>query len=112
MTKVGAVTASRPPGAAPTPRGGDRLAPAEARPDPLGEGRLAGAQRTDEDDEISRTQQAGECPSQRERVLRRRKSVLSLHAAAPRDRATAVRSASNPARRAPLGPNRMAAEGW
>jgi hypothetical protein len=90
-------------------RRGDRLPDAEPLSDALGERRLAGPQRTDEDDEVPRAQLAGQRAPERPGVVGGGEGVLELH---DRLAATAVRSASSPARGAPFGPNRIAAEGW
>ena len=93
-------------------RRGDRLADAEAGADPLREGGLPGAQRADEDDEVAGPQDLGEGPAQRVRVLRRREQVLRFTPASSEAAASVRRSASRAARGAPLGPNRIAADGW
>ena len=69
---------------------------------------LPAPERTDQHDEVARPEQLGQGDAQVVRVGRRREDVVALHRSVP---ATAVRSASSPARGAPFGPNRMAADG-
>src|SRR4051812_9772637 len=90
-------------------RRGDRLTDPESGADALRQRGLPGAERTVEDDEVARPQQGGEGLPERPGVLHPRELLLAVHASVP---ATAVRSASNPARGAPFGPKRIAADGW
>ena len=94
MTKVGEV---------------DRLPHAEPGSEPLGERGLPRAQRAHQHHQVPGAQQVGQGGAEGPGVLRRGQHVLAPHPSTP---ATAVRSASRPARGAPFGPNRMAAEGW
>ena len=97
MTNVGEVTGSRTPSAC---------------ADALGERGLAGAERADQHDEVAGAQQPGQRRGRGARVSSGGgQLVLAPHGSAP-SAATAVRSAARPARGAPFGPNRMAADGW